>query len=280
MKKTIALISVLAGMAAVFTGCSVNIQVEPEEISQVLSNPAVSELADKVAENIDGVNVVSVNINDVVRAGANLSTYREVLDNLDDVHSVADGIDEVKIVGSDLRNESVDDVMDYGLIGEPLDQISVGGNIVAVKNDLANLDIVATHMLAVTTVAPKVNDVTTVALRVGDVETVALNIGAVIAADENARTAASAATSATESKGIAKIWSEGTDAEVQALGGTHSAKGWASTFEGGQSDWDTTDPAELSFIKNTQPVKDAVAKVEAMTSPIGDDYVLDYGSIS
>mgnify|MGYP003340554159 CR=1 FL=1 len=35
MKKTIALISVLAGMAAVFTGCSVDIQVDPEEINQV-----------------------------------------------------------------------------------------------------------------------------------------------------------------------------------------------------------------------------------------------------
>ena len=39
MKKTIALISVLAGMAAVFTGCSVNIQANPEEIAQILSNP-------------------------------------------------------------------------------------------------------------------------------------------------------------------------------------------------------------------------------------------------
>lgn len=52
MKKVITLISVLAAMAAVSTGCSVNIQVEPEEVAQVLSNPAVSELADKAAENL------------------------------------------------------------------------------------------------------------------------------------------------------------------------------------------------------------------------------------
>lgn len=52
MKKTIALISVLAGMAAVFTGCSVNVQVEPEEVTKVLSGSEVSELADIVNENI------------------------------------------------------------------------------------------------------------------------------------------------------------------------------------------------------------------------------------
>jgi len=58
MKKTIALISVLAGMAAVFTGCSVNVQVEPEEVSKVLSNPEVSELTAMVTEDIS-INITS-----------------------------------------------------------------------------------------------------------------------------------------------------------------------------------------------------------------------------
>jgi len=52
MKKILALITVLAGMAAVFTGCSVNIQADPEEITQILSNPEVSELADMAADKI------------------------------------------------------------------------------------------------------------------------------------------------------------------------------------------------------------------------------------
>lgn len=39
------------------------------------------------------------------------------------------------------------------------------------------------------------------------------------------------ATAANESANTAKTWAEGTDAQVQALGGTHSSKGWAEANE-------------------------------------------------
>lgn len=54
----------------------------------------------------------------------------------------------------------------------------------------------------------------------------------------------------------ANIWAEGSDLEIQALGGVHSAKGWAesATFGQVQCDWDEDNNEEKSYILN-KPTK-------------------------
>jgi len=62
--------------------------------------------------------------------------------------------------------------------------------------------------------------------------------------------ASSSATAAATSEDHAEVWAEGTDQEVQALGGLHSAKGWAAEAATGQinSDWTETDTSSKAYI--------------------------------
>jgi len=60
------------------------------------------------------------------------------------------------------------------------------------------------------------------------------------------------ATRALTSASHSSIWAEGTDEEVQALGGVHSAKGWANESSTGQvqADWNESDNTSKAYIKN------------------------------
>lgn len=51
------------------------------------------------------------------------------------------------------------------------------------------------------------------------------------AVDSAAAEAEASANNAADSENSAQIWAEGTDEQVQELGGTHSAKGWAAQFD-------------------------------------------------
>lgn len=50
----------------------------------------------------------------------------------------------------------------------------------------------------------------------------------------------------------AQIWTDGTDEEVQSIGGVHSAKGWAEASAKGQiqADWKQTDVSAKDYIRN------------------------------
>ena len=50
----------------------------------------------------------------------------------------------------------------------------------------------------------------------------------------------------------AQIWADGTDEEVQSIGGVHSAKGWAEASAQGQiqADWKQTDSSAKDYIRN------------------------------
>lgn len=64
--------------------------------------------------------------------------------------------------------------------------------------------------------------------------------------------ASNSATAAATSEDHAEIWAEGTDQEVQALGGVHSSKGWAAESAAGQinSNWTENDPTSKAYIQN------------------------------
>lgn len=70
------------------------------------------------------------------------------------------------------------------------------------------------------TVVQNKDDINTTAEHISDISTTAANIAAIL---DTPMLASNAATNATN----AAVWAEGTDVEVQALGGTHSSKVWA-----------------------------------------------------
>ena len=74
--------------------------------------------------------------------------------------------------------------------------------------------------------------------------------------DASANAAAQSETNAKQSEDNAEIWAEGTDEQVQALGGVHSSKGWANEAARGQiqADWNQTDDTQKDYIKNKPDV--------------------------
>ena len=76
--------------------------------------------------------------------------------------------------------------------------------------------------------------------------------GSATSASNSATSAANSASAAATSEDNAEIWAEGTDEEVQALGGVHSAKGWADVSSAGQiqADWEEEDTTSKAYIRN------------------------------
>lgn len=78
------------------------------------------------------------------------------------------------------------------------------------------------------TVAQNISDVNNVSDNMQDVNDCADNMAAIQDAPTQASNAADSASNASTSETNAQKWAEGSDADVEALGGTHSAKGWAN----------------------------------------------------
>lgn len=78
------------------------------------------------------------------------------------------------------------------------------------------------------TVAQNISDVNNVSENMQDVNDCADNMAAIQDAPTQASNAADSASNASTSETNAQKWAEGSDADVSALGGTHSAKGWAN----------------------------------------------------
>ena len=146
------------------------------------------------------------------------------------------------------------------------DLMIVADNVLDVNTtakDIVNINTVAENITDVNTVSGSINSVNTVSASITDVNTVsdnianidecAQNINAIIDAPAQAANAASSAAAASgfagaalssenaaatsaqnaaTSENNAQIWAEGTDSEVQELGGFHSAKGWAEWASG------------------------------------------------
>ncbi len=91
------------------------------------------------------------------------------------------------------------------------------GNINIVANDIKNIVIAAENITDINTISENITDINTCAENIEDIQN----------AYSNAQTAIDKAEEASNYADNAKIWAEGTDVEVAALGGEHSAKIWA-----------------------------------------------------
>lgn len=161
---------------------------------------------DDIYENLDNINNVSGISAEIVNCSDNISDISTVSTNIANVNAVGQSISDVNTVASN---------------------VSSVNTVAGVSTDITTVAGISTD---VSTAANNSANVTTVATNISDVNTAATNIEAIknapTAAANAAQSAANAANSATISANSA-IWAEGTDAQVQALGGVHSSKGWA-----------------------------------------------------
>jgi len=86
--------------------------------------------------------------------------------------------------------------------------------------------------------------------------------------------ATQAASETVTNKNNSKIWAEGSDIEVQALGGIHSSKSWANISSQGQiqADWNQLDNSQKHFIKNKPNL---ALKQDKLTAGMGIEITAD-----
>lgn len=166
-----------------------------------------------LVEHVERVYGSVDNIDTVANDKANVD---KVAGSITNVNTVAGDIESVKTVANNIEPVVVDAT-----------NIS---DIKTVAGSISNVNKTAGSIDNVNVVAPSISSVNTVSANISSVNTAASNIAAIqyapTAANNAAQSAANAANSATISANSA-IWAEGTDAQVQALGGVHSSKVWA-----------------------------------------------------
>ena len=127
-------------------------------------------------------------------------------------------------------------------------------NVVTTAESIANVNIVGNDLaLGADSAINKVN------ANKENINIAAENIDFIIEARENAQTAADKAREARLSainaetyQNNAEIWADGSDAQVETIGGVHSARGWAEQAAKGQvqADFNEIDTESKAYIKN------------------------------
>lgn len=262
-----------------------------EDIKKVAANETdISTVADDintvkaVGESIENVDIAARNISDIKKVATNISKVTTVADDMPKVETVATDIQSVRTVSAS-RTDVVtvaNKISNVNTVADNIAAVSTVNtnidNIKAVGNSISNVNSVAGDLTNIDTVA---NNVDTI---VGAVSSTAASAAAAAAsateAADSASTASTAATNASTSAAEAassvssiltytsnsKIWAEGTDAEVQRLGGEHSSKGWAQTIDA--SNFANTDLSNLSL--TGQAVMKAKQDVANMTQSVSD----------
>lgn len=127
-------------------------------------------------------------------------------------------------------------------------------NVVTTAESIANVNIVGNDLaLGVDSAINKVNankeNIDINAANIEDIQNAKVNAQTCI---DKALEAATNANRANTNANKATIWAEGTDEQVETLGGKHSAKGWAEVASQGQiqADWEQEDATKKDYIKN------------------------------
>lgn len=129
------------------------------------------------------------------------------------------------------QQEQIDRSVKVGMTSD-IEPEEVAMQVERIYQSIDNVDAVADNESNINIVADDINNV----------NICASNINAILDAPNQAA-------SAKQSANNAEIWAEGTDEEVQALGGTHSAKTWAGMSEGANVDLSNITDAGKEVIK-------------------------------
>lgn len=224
-----------------------------------------------VADNMASVMTTASHVGDVqtvASVASDVSTVAGISSNVTSVAGNATNINKVANNESNI-NTVAGNTSDINTVVTNLTDIQTVANnatgISSVAGDLTNIDTVASNLTDIGTVATNISDVSSVAGDLSNIDTAVANLAAINAAPTAASNAATSATNA-------QTWAEGTDAQVAALGGTKSSKGWAARAE-----------EIITSIGTVMRYKGSVADyaaLQAIQNPtLGDTYnVLDTGS--
>ena len=183
-----------------------------------------------VADNISNINTVAGISSDVTQVAGISSAVSTVSSHDSEVMLVSDNMASVMTTASNIGNVQT-------VAGIASDVSTVSGNnsnITSVANNIANINTVAGNTTNINNVASNITNIGTVATNISDVSLVAgdlSNIDTTVANLTAINAAPAAASSASTSATNSQKWAEGSDADVQPLGGTKSSKGWAQVAQ-------------------------------------------------
>lgn len=165
---------------------------------------------------------------------------RRLYQSIDNVDIVADDITSVITDATNIININTvaTDITNVNLTGNSIGNVNIVGNDLALGDDSA-----------INKVNANKTNIDINAANIEDIQNAKNNAQTCIdKALEAVANAIRANTNATNSN----IWAEGTDEQVEALGGQHSSKVWAEISSQGQiqSDFAQEDPTKKDYIKN------------------------------
>ena len=179
------------------------------DVAAVASN---SSNISAVASNETNINAVANNATNINAVNANKTNIDKVASDINRVNLVADDIASVHTVAVD--------------ISTVIDVANNATNINAVASNATNINAAVSNESNINAAVANESNINTVATNISNVNTTATNMSAINTTVANMTAIQNAPTYANN----AYVWAEGNDADVQALGGTHSAKGWATTI--------------------------------------------------
>ena len=258
-----------------------NIDAVADDLTNI--DTVATDIADvsTVAGSIANVNTVATNVSDVSTVATDIADVSTVAGSISNVNTVATDIANINTVAGDKTNidtvagdkTNIDtvatNVADINIVAAYAANVSTVATSIAdvqtVAGDISNIDGVAQFLGQIDTVAGKASDVSTVATDIADVSTVAGDIANVNAVAADLANIDAASTYADN----ANVWAEGTDEQVQALGGVHSSKGWAQESATGQvnSDWTEADSSSKAYILH-KPTKLSDFTDDTATTPV------------
>lgn len=208
---------------------------------------------DTVAGAISNVNAVGNNIAKVTAVEADLTNVDTVATNITKVNNVGNNINKVTAVADDLTNidavntnkTNIDAVA--GITSDVTTVAGVASDVTAVAGVASGLGDIIANETNITTVATNITNVALVGTNIGNVNTVAGDSAKINTCANNIASINNAPTQATN----ARKWAEGSDADVSALGGTHSSKGWAEIAEAAASGVQNPANRDLSNLTTT-----------------------------
>jgi hypothetical protein len=207
-----------------------NINAVSGDLSNIDTVAGIATDVSTVASNVANISAVKNNATNINAVAGDASNIDAVAGSLSNVNAVAGGLTNINAVKADLTN--IDTVA--GSISDVSAVAADISKVAAVADDLSNIDDLSDDLTNIDTVAGSISDVSAVAADISKVAAVAddlTNINAVSGDLSNINAVAADLTNidaASTHAAHAEIWAEGTDVQVSALGGTHSAEGWAS----------------------------------------------------
>lgn len=125
----------------------------------------------------------------------------------------------------------------------------------------------------VDTVSGIKQEVVTTAENIESIINCSENIQSIIDAPQQAQNAAVSANNSLQSENNAEIWAEGTDEEVQALGGEHSSKRWAEMSSGGS--WADKDLSNITEA-GKDVIRDTAGSGFSLFDVVEKDHILSF----